>query len=226
MAVIPSSPLLLKVRLNSPPINKSVHKVSPEVRRSFDGWVTCPARPGKVKYLQQLPGWRLVKKKGGRVAEGSSGRSCIHTHERGETDVMDNVNTDWARVWAVSGNQHFDKLVFRAGFGLILFTRGAQRDKSQSLCGLYSLRSVSHERLRVKSAGGTRERLESKWLSLPLKKKLIYFIVYQKNKSTIFYPVLKHLWASNSQEMRDSGQRMFQQREEMKQVIWGYRTKH
>lgn len=96
MAVIPSPPPLLKVRLNSPPINKSVHEVSPEVRRSFDGWVTCPARPEKLKYLQQLPG--LVKKKEGRVAEGSSRRSCIHTRkDLWKKDVMDNVNTEWAK---------------------------------------------------------------------------------------------------------------------------------
>lgn len=50
---------LLKVRLNSPLINKLICKVSPEVYHSFDGCATCPVwygRVGKCKYLQQLPG--------------------------------------------------------------------------------------------------------------------------------------------------------------------------
>lgn len=57
---------LLKVRLNSPLINKLICKVSPEVYHSFDGCVTCPVwygRVWKLKYLQQLPGWRLARGK-------------------------------------------------------------------------------------------------------------------------------------------------------------------
>lgn len=63
--------VLVKEQLNSIIVNKLIRTISPEVYHSFDGNITCPIfvqQGWKLKYLQQLPGWGIMR-----------GRSCIHT---------------------------------------------------------------------------------------------------------------------------------------------------
>lgn len=98
-------------------------------------------------YLDE--GLRRGKKKG-----GGGELLCPHPHTRTSSPprclteregyMMNNVNTPCKRVWAVSGNQHFDRPAFRAGFQLILFTWMAQKDESHNasvgftVCALFN----------------------------------------------------------------------------------------
>lgn len=124
---------LLKVRLNSPLINKLICKVSPEVYHSFDGCVTCPVwygRVWKLKYLQQLPGWRLAR-----------GRSCIHIH----THIL-HLSSGAAQrgsrgVWVNAANQHADRPVFKVQLIIFSVYHHIIHPNTSVVLRLYNMRS-------------------------------------------------------------------------------------